>query len=61
VRNGSATVSGIGFGQGSRADEIVGRRLALAFTPRASSFPGSGGFDLQIADFKVEGAAAAAG
>lgn len=61
VKNGATVVSGIGFGQGARAEEISGRRLALAFTPRVSSFPGSGGFDLQIADFKVENAAAASG
>lgn len=59
VKNGANVLAGISFGQGPRADEIAGRRLALAFTPRVSSFPGNGGVELQVADFKVEAAAAA--
>lgn len=57
VKVGARVLSGIAFGQGARADEITGRRLSIAFTPRPSTFAGSGGVELQVADVKVEEAA----
>ena len=54
LRNGPHVMAGIAFGQGARADEIAGRKVAVAFTPRPSTFAGNHGVELQIADVKPD-------
>ncbi|MBL8841683.1 MAG: single-stranded-DNA-specific exonuclease RecJ [Planctomycetes bacterium] len=54
LKNGPHVMAGIAFGQGARADEIAGRKVAVAFTPRPSTFAGNHGVELQIADVKPD-------
>ncbi len=60
LRNGSAALAAIAFGQGPRAEELAAGRFALVFTPRTSNFAGGKSVELLVADLKVESKAHAA-
>jgi single-stranded-DNA-specific exonuclease len=58
VKSGARTLSAIAFGHGHRAGEVESGRLALAFTPRPSSYGGAGAIELLVADLKPDAPAA---
>jgi single-stranded-DNA-specific exonuclease len=54
LRNGPYILGAIAFGHGPRVEETLASRLALAFTPRPSTFGGNGPVELLVHDLKPQ-------